>query len=291
VRRELFNNDGMSSSRIHQPATATAAARAQQLYGVIGALIRGERIRRGWGLRDLSGRAQLSVAMVQAIESGAAGSVDAYVRLATALGLRLDLGLSDPTARPGERSRRMVDPVHSAMGEFEAAHLRPFGFQLGMDEPYQHFQFAGRADIAAWDVSRRALLHLENRTRTPDFQDAAGSHNAKRAYLAEAIGARGGVAHWASETHVVVALWSAEMLHAIRLRPESFRSICPDAADGFAAWWRGEPPTNGRTSTLIVLDPAATSGQRGFIDLEAALTARPRYAGYADAVAGLAEPR
>jgi transcriptional regulator with XRE-family HTH domain len=215
------------SSRTHLPAAATAAGRAKQLYAVIGALVREKRIRQGWALRELAARARLSVAMVQTIESGAAGSIDAYVRLATALSLRLDLGLTDPTDRPGERSRRAIDPVHSAMGEFEAGQLRSLGFQVGVDEPYQHFQFAGRADVVAWDIGRRALLHLENRTRTPDFQDAAGSYNAKRAYLAEAIGGRVGVALRASETHVMVALWSAEMLHAIRLRPEAFTSSAP----------------------------------------------------------------
>jgi hypothetical protein len=193
----------------------------------------------------------------------------------------------DPHRKKRIANQRAVDPVHSAMGEFEAAHVRRLGFSVGMDEPYQHFQFAGRADVAAWDIGRRALLHLENRTRTPDFQDAAGSYNAKRAYLAEAIGGRVGVARWASETHAVVALWSAEMLHAIRLRPESFRSICPDSPDRFAAWWRGQPPATGRTSTLIVLDPAANARQRAFIDLGAALAARPRYSGYADAAARL----
>lgn len=273
---------------MHLPATATAARRAQQLYAVMGALIRQKRMQHRWGLRELAGRARLSVAMVQAIESGAAGSVDAYARLATALGLRLDLGLSDPTARPGEISHRTVDTVHSAMGEFEAAHFRRFAFPVGIDEPYQHYQFAGRADVTVWDVGRRALLHLENRTRTPDFQDAAGSYNAKRSYLAQAIGARVGVRHWTSETHVFVALWSAEMLHSIRLRTESFRSICPDPAGAFAAWWRGDPPASGKTSTLIVLDPAATGRQRAFIDLDGALNARPRYSGYAEAAARLA---
>jgi transcriptional regulator with XRE-family HTH domain len=260
--------------------------RANQLYAVIGASIREERLRRGWTLREFSRRSGLSLARVHAIESGAAASVDAYVRLATALGLRLNVDLADPTSKERQGLHRSADVVHSAMGELEAAHLRKLGFPVGLDEPYQHFQFAGRADVAAWDIDRRALVLLENRTQVPDFQEAAGSYNAKRAYLAESIGARVGVSRWASETHVMVGLWAAEMLHGLRLRPNSFRSLCPDSNASFLAWWRGEPPTGGHTSTLIVLDPAATGRQRLFID--EALTARPRYRDYAAAAAALA---
>jgi transcriptional regulator with XRE-family HTH domain len=275
----------MASPRVHQPATTTVLARSQQLYAVTGAAIREERIRRGWGLRELAHGARLSVAMVQAIESGAAGSVEAYVRLTAALGLRLEMDVVDPHRKERIANQRAVDPVHSAMGEFEAGHLRPFGYGIGMDEPYQHFQFAGRADVVGWDLERRALLHLENRTRFPDLQDVAGSYNAKRAYLAEAIGARLGVSRWASETHLIVALWSSEVLHAIRLRTESFRALCPDPADAFEAWWRGDPPAVGRTSSLVVLDPLATRRQRHFVSLDEAMTARPRHRGYAEIAA------
>ena len=172
------------------------------------------------------------------------------------------------------------------MGEFEAAHLRRLGFSVGIDEPYQHYQFAGRADLVAWTAQpAAALLHIENRTRFPDFQDMAGAYNAKRAYLGEALAARLGVGSWTSETHVIAALWSSEVLHALRLRGESFRSLCPDPVDALDKWWSGNPPPRGTTSTLIVLDPAAAGRQRTHISLNEALTARPRHRGYADAAA------
>ena len=122
----------------------------------------------------------------------------------------------------------------------------------------------------------------------PDFQSTAGSFNGKRAYLASSIGERLGVRRWASQTHVIAALWSAEVLHAIRLRTESFRTLCPDPPDAFATWWSGEPPGIAATSALIVLDPLASGRQRPFIGLEAALTARARYRGYAEAATRLA---
>jgi hypothetical protein len=77
------------------------------------------------------------------------------------------------------------------------------------------------------------------------------------------------------------------VLHALRLRPESFRSLCPDAHDAFTAWWGGNPPTTGATSALIVLDPLANGRQRLFIGLDEAMSARPRHRGYAEAAASL----
>jgi hypothetical protein len=184
---------------------------------------------------------------------------------------------------------RQLDPVHSAMGELEAAHLRARGFQMSVDEPYQHYQFAGRADLVAWSVDALALLHIENRTRFPDFQEAAGAYNAKRAYLGAALAERLGVGRWRSETHVVAALWSAEVLHMLRIRTESFRALCPNGPEAFTSWWNGVPARHGRTSALVVLDPLATGRQRAFISLDEGLSARPRHRGYADCASKLAD--
>jgi hypothetical protein len=174
------------------------------------------------------------------------------------------------------------------MGELELRHLRPFGRPLALDEPYQHYQFAGRADLVSWDLAARALLHIENRTRFPDLQAAAGAYNAKRAYLGRALAGRLGISGWRSETHAMVALWSAEVLHALRLRPESFRALCPDPPEAFERWWRGAPASAGETSTLIVLDPLVAGRQRSFVGLEEALHVRPRHRGYASVAARLA---
>ena len=123
----------------------------------------------------------------------------------------------------------------------------------------------------------------------------AGAFNAKRAYLGEAVAARAGVDRWASETHVIAALWSSEVLHALRLRAESFRAICPDEPARFADWWAGRAPESGSgssaTSTLIVLDPLARLRQRAFVGFGRAMTVRPRHRGYAEVAVGLAQGR
>jgi hypothetical protein len=177
------------------------------------------------------------------------------------------------------------------MGEGEAAHLSALSFEVLLDEPYQHFQFAGRADLVAIDRSKRALLHLENRTRFPDIQAAIGSYNAKRAYLAPELAGRHRIrGGFRSVTHVIVAIWSAEVLHTLRLREATFRSVCPDPGDEFGTWWDGTAPAgDGQKSTLILFDPlpGQRSTRRRWVGLDDLRTVDPRYRGYSDAVAKL----
>jgi hypothetical protein len=221
------------------------------------------------------------------VEAGRPTSLEALARLTQALGLRIEVQLVDPRQRREVKSLS-ADPVHSAMGEFEARHFRAIGLAVGIDEPYQHYQFAGRADLVAWDLRARALLHIENRTRFPDLQETAGTYNAKRAYLAAAIGERLGIRRWASQTHAIAGLWSSEVLHVLRLRLETFRALCPDHTTAFDGWWAGTPPREGNASVLVVLDPFAGRRQRAFVGLDEAVLVRPRIRGYADGASRLA---
>jgi transcriptional regulator with XRE-family HTH domain len=277
----------MSPRRFAAPPSTSVDAAMRRLWVPFGQHVRDARAERRWTIAELARRAGISGGMVHRVESGLSASSETAVRLVTALGLRLDFEVSDPHRRSSPRTDLSVDAVHSAMGEFEATHLRRPGVGLGIDEPYQHYQFAGRADLAAWSLGEAALLHIENRTRFPDLQGAAGAFNAKRAYLAGAIGARLDVHRWASQTHVMAVLWSAEVLHVLRLRRETFRAMCPDPPDAFTAWWSGEPVPRGARSELIVIDPLATPRQRPYLGLDDALTARPRYRTHADAAARL----
>jgi len=253
----------------------------------LGQQVRDERIRRRWTLAQLAKKAAMSPGTVHRVESGGASSVDGYARLGVALGLDMRFALASERAQV---ARRDADAVHAAMGEMEARQLRLPDRDVLLDEPYQHYQFAGRADLLAVDRASRALLHIENRTRFPDIQGFAGSFNAKRAYLAREIAERVGVAgRFASETHVVVALWSAEVLHTLRLREATFRAICPDPPDRFAAWWSGDPPLAGLSSSLVILDPVPgrRASRRTWVGLELAQRVEPRHRGYTDALACL----
>jgi transcriptional regulator with XRE-family HTH domain len=276
----------MSSRSRVAPASETAVRALARLASRAGDLIRDERLQRRWTLATLASRAGISTSHLAQLESGKPASLDTYARVLTALGRQPDLTATDP--RGHSRKRDDEDFVHAAMGEVEARRLRSFAFEMAIDEPYQHYQFAGRADVVAWDRARRALLHIENRTRFPNVQEALGSFGAKRAYLgrvlAERFEVRGG---WRSETHVIAGLWSSEVLHVIRMREETFRAACPNDAAPFEAWWAGDVAAlAGVTSSLVLLDPGHIV--RDAYRFTAPLPAtRPRYRGYAEAAEAL----
>jgi hypothetical protein len=137
-------------------------------------------------------------------------------------------------------------------------------------------------------MESRALLHVENRTRFPNLQEAFGSYNAKRAYLPGVLAERIGVTRFEQITHVMVALWSSEVLHAIRLHSASFRALCPDPLEVFESWWSGGlPGTAPAGSVLVVFDPFAAGQRHRPIGLDQALIARPRYHDYRQAAEAL----
>ena len=225
--------------------------------------------------------------MVHAVEHGSPASLETYAAIAVALDLEPRLALIDPRKRA--TATRAEDPVHAAMGEMIAARLATHGFTVAIDEPYQHFQFAGRADVLAWDLSSRSLLHVENRTRFPNLQDAIGSYNAKRQYLpgviADRVGLRGG---FASVTNVMAGLWSSEVIHAARIRAATFAAVFPDDVMPFEMWWKGATPEPGRpTSSFILLDPIRYGFGRRISFANVGPAVRPRYRGYADAAQSL----
>jgi transcriptional regulator with XRE-family HTH domain len=247
-----------------------------------GEVVRETRIKLGWSLATLAARAGMSASHVAQLEAGKPASLESYARIAVSLNLRPDLAFTDPrrkaTMREGE------DFVHAAMGEVEARRLQALGFQVAIDEPYQHYQFAGRADVVAWDRDTRALLHIENRTRFPNVQEALGSYRTKRAYLGRVLAERLGVREgWVSETHVIAALWSSEMIHVLRLREATFRATCPDTEDAFRSWWAGDiSHVRETTSSLVLFDPASNVRDAYRFAARTAAT-RPRYRGYAEA--------
>jgi hypothetical protein len=274
----------MSPAKLPAEPNSAAASALSKFFALLGARLNDARRERGWGVPRLAAEAKVSTGSVYLALRGEPVSLEVAIRLVTALGLKLEWDLIDPRRKA---IRPTQDLVHSAMGEFEARHLRTLGFAIAMDEPYQHYQFAGRADLVAWDIDSRALLHIENRTRFPDFQEAAGAFQAKKAYLGGVLAQRIGIRGWRSETHVMACLWSSEVLHSLRLRTESFRTIGRDQTNGFAAWWGGVPASDGTFSELVVLDPLAIGRRRAFVSLDEALTVRPRHQGYAEVAAAL----
>jgi transcriptional regulator with XRE-family HTH domain len=266
---------------------STPAEVAIRLAGHAGLTIADARLARSWTLRELAARAGVSLASIHAIEHGRPATLETYAAIALALGLEPRLDLVDPRKRAP--SARAEDPVHAAMGEIIAARLARHGFTVAIDEPYQHFQFAGRADVLAWNLASGSLLHVENRTRFPNVQDAIGSYNAKRQFLpgviADRIGLRGG---FASVTNVLAGLWSSEVIHVARIRAATFAAICPDDRMPFDMWWQGATPPPGRpTSSFILVDPIDSGAGRRSPFADVVQGVRARHRGYADAVQAL----
>lgn len=255
----------------------------------LGIVITDARRARGWPLRELARRAGLSLGGLHAIEHGRPASLRTYAAIGKALDREVRVELVDP--RRKATSRRAEDPVHAAMGEVIAARMAALRLGVAIDEPYQHYQFAGRADVLAWDLARGALLHVENRTRFPNIQEAVGSYNAKRRYLPAVLAERLGLGRkgFSSVTNVIAGLWSSEVIHAARIRAATFGAVCPDSPAAFERWWAGDPPREGVTSAFVLLDPApASPRQRPWAAVDG--STRPRYRGYADAAARVSRP-
>ncbi len=251
----------------------------------IGIAIRNERRGRGLTLRELAESARVDPSTVHNVEVGEPASLEVLQHIAMAL--RLDLRVEIASSRRSGVAR-VEDPVHAAMGEIQAAHYQKLGMRTNLDVPFQHYQHAGRADFLAWSAESAHLLHLENRTQFPNTQEALGSFNAKRAYLGAELAERLGIGRWRHQAHVIVALWSAEALHSLRLRNATWRAACPDSGV-FGAWWLGELPPTGILSELIVWDPleGIRRDRRRWVGLGEVATVRPRYHGYREALAAL----
>ena len=204
------------------PAPPAVLARLSAIAASIGAQVRDGRQRRRWTTERLAREAGVSRTLVYLVERGEPTTLETYARLGVALGLRLEAALDDPRsrARPG----RAEDPVHAAIVEMLAARYAAQGRHVAADEPFQYFQFAGRADVTVVDPTGPDLLHHEVKTAILNVGELAGAWNVKRRYLAATLaerhGARGG---FRSVTHVLTIAWTADCLHVLRLREATIR--------------------------------------------------------------------
>ena len=278
----MLTSHAMSPFRTVQPATPAVLARTAGIFVALGGQVRAARVRRRWTTGRLALEAGVSRSLVYLVERGDPASLEVYARLGAALGLRLGASLDDP--REKAPAGRAQDPVHAAIVEVLAARYGAQGRRVGADEPFQHFQFAGRADVTAVDPGGPDLLHHEVKTAMPNVGELAGAWNVKRQYLAGALADRHAIrGGFRSVTHVLTIAWTAECLHVARLREATVRSLGPDAPDAFARWWDGgRPPTAGVTATVVLFDPIQRPRSSAWVPLDALALLRPRHKDYAD---------
>jgi len=247
--------------RVAQPASSVTA-RLVSVAAEVGASVRAARLRRRWTTGRLASEAGTSRTLVYLVERGEPTTLQTYARLATALGLRLEVDLCDPRQR--HVPPRAEDPVHAAIVDGLAARYASQGRLVAVDEPYQHFQFAGRADLAVVDSAGPALLHHEVKTAIPNVGEMAGSWNAKRRYLAmvlaERHGLRGG---FRSVAHVLTLAWTADCLHVIRLRGATLRALGPDGARGVRSMVGRRAASAGRERDRRASRPARKTAGSG----------------------------
>lgn len=272
----------MSPFRTVQPATPAVLARVTSLCAAVGAQVRAARVRRRWTTKRLAHEAGVSRSLVYLVERGEPTTMETYARLGAALGLRFEVTLEDTRskARPGQAE----DPVHSAIVETLAARYAAQGRDVAADEPFQHFQFAGRADVTAVDPAGPDLLHHEVKTAIPNVGELAGAWNVKRQYLARALADRHAIrGGFRSVTHVLTIAWTADCLHVLRLRGATIRSLGPDAPDAFTRWWDGaRPVAAGITAAVVMFDPVERPRAPAWAPLDDLEALRPRHRGYAD---------
>ena len=117
----------MSPFPFRRPPTPAAASLLN--FGAVnaGTRIREARRGRGWSSARLAEAAGVSRTLVHSVEQGNVSTIETYVRLASAPGLYLELAM--PDRRRHLTTPRDEDPVHAAMGEFEAAHLLKAGYE------------------------------------------------------------------------------------------------------------------------------------------------------------------
>jgi hypothetical protein len=112
---------------------------------------------------------------------------------------------------------------------------------------------------------------------------SVGSFNAKCLWLADRVAERQHTHRFANQTHVLVLLWSEEILAVVRTLERTIRSLGPSGARPFAAWWDGAP-LRGVHRSVVVLDPIDRgTAQPRWAGLDDALKWRPRYRGYLEA--------
>src|SRR3954469_13428292 len=111
----------MSPQKPVRPPSAATKSVTRIFHGRLAVRRDESRNERNWTAEQLADRAGISRGLVYRALRGEEVSLEATFRLVTALGLKLEWELVDPRLKS---PRPRQDAVHSAMGEFEARHLR-----------------------------------------------------------------------------------------------------------------------------------------------------------------------
>jgi transcriptional regulator with XRE-family HTH domain len=125
------------------------------------------RLALGLSQRTVAGKVGVAQSYIAAIETGRANpSLDVIVRLVTALGYELDLGLRPPVI-VGDRRQR--DLVHARCSGHVDRRLRVAGWETAREVPIIDGRWRGWIDLLAFDRRTSTLLVIEIKTVIDDI--------------------------------------------------------------------------------------------------------------------------
>lgn len=212
----------------HNELAAEASRRNREQTARLGGRIREARLRRRLTQQRLGERGGLSRSAVSAMERGLGGghTLDAWQRLAVALGIRLDIELGrDPIEEP-------IDAGHLRIQELVLRLGRAAGYRGSFELATRPTDPARSSDVGLRDDSRRRLTFVECWNTIGDIGAAARSSSRKLAE-AEALA----IAVGGERPHRVAGCWvvraTARNRELVRRYPEVFTARFPGSSLGW----------------------------------------------------------
>ncbi len=143
----------------------------------LGSAYRAVRIELRLRQADVAARARVSQQTVSRIERGCLGpiSIDALQSVAGALEADLRLALR----WRGAGLARLIDRRHAQLQDLVVALLVGAGWEVAVEETFNHYGECGSVDILAWRADVRALLIIEIKSELADVQDTVATLDRK----------------------------------------------------------------------------------------------------------------
>jgi transcriptional regulator with XRE-family HTH domain len=200
----------------------------------------------------LADRVGVSARYIGLIEQGRANPSLALVeRIADALGLAIDLGITPPVFPGGQRVR---DEVHARCSAYVDRRLRAAGWSIAREVEIVHGRSHGWIDILAFDRGTGTLLVIEIKTW---LDDLGALERQLGWYEREAWDAAGRLG-WRPRraTSCVLALASDDVERVVRSHRDLFGLAFPSRAAGLSALV-GEPGRGLVGRGFALIDPAS----------------------------------
>jgi transcriptional regulator with XRE-family HTH domain len=144
----------------------------------LGRLVRMVRKRRHLRQEDVAVRAGVSQSVVSLLECGRAEEL--AIRTARRVCSALEIELGFEARWRGPALDRLRDAVHARVVEGVVRQLRADGWEVIVEQGFNHFGERGSVDVVGWHAAPRTLLIVEVKSELLDLQDLLASLDRKR---------------------------------------------------------------------------------------------------------------